>query len=445
MNQPLERRSFLKKLGVSSAAAPFLAGLPGLDSLMANQVGGSKKRLIIMFSPNGTVPGEFWPEGEGADFTSKRILKPLAAFKDRMMVLKGVSNKIGGDGDRHMRGMSCLLTGTELFPGNIQGGSDTPAGWASGISIDQELKNFYQSQEATQTRFGSLQFGVAVPNRADPWTRMCYAGPNQPIAPVSDPKQMMERLYGKQQDPEALKSIVDGVSGDIQKVSAKLPPEDRKLLEEHLNLVREMEKELARSDADSELAHPVPEIDPKVELLNENTPQLSRMQIDLLVNAMANDMTRIGSLQFMRSVGQARMHWLGIEEGHHGLSHEPDNNGEAVEKLTKINEWFAAELAYLAQRLSDTPEPGADGSMLDNTLIVWLNELGKGNTHTLDDIPFVLIGGEKATGFTMGRKLQVPKQTAHNRLWLSIAHAMGHDIKSFGTSLYCEGGALSLT
>ena len=65
----------------------------------------------------------------------KRILKPLEPWKDRVNVLHGLSNRIGGDGDRHMRGMSCLLTGTELFPGNIQGGSDTPAGWASGISI----------------------------------------------------------------------------------------------------------------------------------------------------------------------------------------------------------------------------------------------------------------------------------------------------------------------
>jgi len=75
-----------------------------------------------------------------------------------------------------MRGIGCLLTGIELFPGNIQGGSDTPAGWASGISIDQELKNYFQSREDTRTRFGSLEFGVGVTDRADPWTRMSYGG-----------------------------------------------------------------------------------------------------------------------------------------------------------------------------------------------------------------------------------------------------------------------------
>ena len=137
-----------------------------------------------------------------------------------------------------------------------------------------------------------------------------------------------------------------------------------------MTLVRSLESELQRDDSDKELNHPVPEIDPDIELVNDNTPKISRMQIDLLVNAMANDMTRVGTLQFMRSVGQARMNWLGIKAGHHSLSHEPDKNKEAAENLIKINEWFAGELAYLTKRLSEIPEPGADGSMLDHTLIV---------------------------------------------------------------------------
>ena len=167
------------------------------------------------------------------------------------------------------------------------------------------------------------------------------------------------------------------------------------------------------------------------------------MQIDLLVNSMANDMTRVATLQFMRSVGQARMNWLGIKDGHHSLSHEPDKNEGAVENLIKINEWFAGELAYLTKRLSETPEPGSDGSMLDNTLVVWLNELGKGNSHTLDDIPFVLLGG-KAHGLKTGRSMKVDK-VSHNRLWLSVAQSMGHKLQTFGNEKYCAGGALSLS
>lgn len=438
------RRHFLQNLGLSTAAFPFLTGLPGLRA--ENAASKAKKRLIIMFSPNGTIPWEFWPEGEGhgADLKLKRILKPLEPFREQLLVLNGIHNKIQGDGDRHMRGMSCLLTGTRLNPGNIQGGSDSPAGWASGISIDQELKNLFQSREETKTRFGSLEFGVAVPNRADPWTRMCYAGDNQPVAPIDDPQQMLGRIYGQKKDKDSLTSILDDVREDLKRVSTNLGSEDRALLEQHLTLVRDLESELQAGNENTELAHPVPELDPDIELVNDNTPRISRMQIDLMVNAMANDMTRIATLQYMRSVGQARMSWLGVAEGHHELSHEPDDNAEAVEHLIKINEWFSGELAYLTKKLAETPEPGADGSMLDNTLVLWLNELGKGNSHTLDNIPFVMVGGARQTGFKMGRHVNF-KDAAHNRLLLSVAQAFGREGDSFGITKFCEGGPLNLS
>jgi hypothetical protein len=433
----IHRRQFLRQLGISTAALPFLAGLPSLTGAPLPQ---RRQRVVIMFSPNGTLPKEFWPEAEGP-LSLKSILAPLAPFKDRTLVLNGIYNRIRGDGDSHMRGMSCLLTCSELLPGNIRGGGGSPAGWASSISIDQEIKNFLQSRPETRTRFGSLELGVAVPDRADPWTRMSYAGGNQPVAPVDDPYQMFAKLYGKMKDRDSLVSILDDVREDLARVSAKLSARDKALLDQHVTLVRSLEKELASTDTDQKLAHPMPALDPSIELVNDNTPQISRMQIDLLVNALANDMTRVATLQYMRSVGQAQMRWLGIEEGHHSLSHEPDNNTAAYEKLKKINTWFAGELAYLAKRLAETPEPTGEGSMLDHTLIVWTNELGKGNSHTLDNIPCVIVGG--APGFKMGRSLKLDK-VAHNRLWMTVAKSMGHDLKTFGKAALCEGGALNL-
>jgi len=145
----------------------------------------------------------------------------------------------------------------------------------------------------------------------------------------------------------------------------------------------------------------------------------------------------------MRSVGQARMRWLDVDDGHHSLSHEPDNNEDAYAKLKRINEWFAGELAYLSKRLAETPEPNGDGSMLDHTQIVWLNELGKGNSHTLRDIPFVMIGG--GAGFQTNRALDFDG-VPHNRLWLALAHGLGHrELSVFGSERLCQDGALSLS
>ncbi len=435
------RRDFLTKLGVSAAAGNFLFALPSLG-WAASTV--RKQRLVFLFSPNGVIPKHFWPDQEGSDFELKRILQPLAPFKDQLLTLEGIDNKIRGDGDGHMRGIGCLLTGVELFPGDVQGGSDTPAGWSQGISIDQHLKNKLQADPSTQTRFGSLEFGVMVPDRADTWTRMCYAGPNQPVAPISDPYQMFDKLYGQSQNNEMLASVLDDLSEEFKKVQRIVSSEDRRILDEHIEMVRTVEKELkselANAKEHDDLAHAVPELPANVEEENDNMPQISRMQTDLLVNSFAADFARIGSIQITNSVGNGKMRWLDIDEGHHSLSHEPDSNEAAYEKLIKINTWYCEQLAYLAKRLSETPEPGGAGSLLDNTTIIWTNELGKGNSHTRNDIPFVLVGG--GLGYRTGRAMKFDS-VPHNRLLLSITEAMGHSEKTFGNPDHCAAGPLT--
>ena len=436
MSSYLSRREFAKSLGIASASVPFLLNL---GSVVRANSQATKQRLIVVFSPNGVIPPNFWPDEEGEDFSLKRIMAPLEPFKNRLLTLHGVSDKIRGDGDSHMRGMGCLLTGIELYPGNIQGGSDTPAGWASGISIDQEIKNYLQSKPETQTRFGSLEFGVGVPSRADTWTRMVYAGPNRPIAPIDQPQAMFNKLYGQRKDQDTVRSILDDLQADLAKLRSKVSQEDRRLLDEHEALVREFEKQLTPVSTES---HIVPEIDSKVEDSNDNIPTLTRQQMDLMLHAIQADFARIFTFQFTNSVGQAKMRWLGIEEDHHGLSHEPDSNEQAVEKLTKINIWYCEQIAYLAQKLAEIPEPGGNGSLLDNTTILWTNELGKGNSHTLENIPFVLIGG--GLGFRTGRSLKY-KSTPHNRLLMSLAHGFGHQIGRFGNENYCNEGPLALS
>ncbi len=435
------RRRFLRDLGAGAAAIPFLAGLPGLR---AQDAPARRRRLVIVFTPNGTLPDEFWPDETGPDkpLALKPMLSALEPFRERILMLKGVHNRVRGDGDNHMRGMSCLLTGIELSPGNIQGGSDSPAGWPRGISIDQEIRNHLQSREETRTRFGSLEFGVAVPERADPWTRMCYAGADRPVAPENDPRRMFAKLYGGARARGDVASVLDGIQRDLRRVAGALGAEDRRLLARHEENVRQMEKDIAAAEKQGALVHPPPAVDPEIELVNDRTPDVSRMQIDLLVNALANDMARVASLQYMRSVGSARLTWLGIQDGHHGLSHEPDANADAQDKLRRINAWFAGELAYLAKRMDEIPEPGeGGGTLLDHTLIVWVNELGKGNNHTLDNIPFLLLGG--GAGFRMNRCLGL--DAPHNRLWLAVAHAMGHEeLKTFGAERFCAKGPVEL-
>ena len=432
------RRDFLRRLGLSAAALPLLGGLATLGA--AEPAGGRRSRVIFVFSPNGVVPPAFWPDEEGANFTLKPILKPLEPFKGKMLTLKGVNNRVRGDGDSHMRGMSCLLTGIELFPGNIMGGGGAPAGWASGPSVDQVIRTHLQGNAATKTRHGSLEIGVAVGNRADPWTRWSYAGANQPVAPISSPYELFDKLYGSMKEGENLGSVLDGLKDDLAKVATAVDKGDRGLLDQHTTALRELERGLQESRAQSALKVPHPP-EAGVPLDNDSIPQITRLQTELLISAFQNDLARVSTFQFTNSVGGARMKWIGIEEGHHALSHDPDLNKGSVEKLTKINTWFAEQIAFLAKRLQETPEPDGNGNMLDHTTIVWTNELGKGNSLTHEDIPWVLIGG--GLGFKAGRALKFNK-TPHNRLLMAIAQGFGHPMKTFGNPSLCEGGALKL-
>ena len=441
MKKKIQRRELLKGAGALALAFPGLSSWAGLTWMMPNRSLQSKKRLVIMFSPNGMVREGFWPKTEGPDFEMDQVLKPLESFREKMLLVKGVCNKVRGDGDNHMRGMSCLLTGNELLPGNIQGGSHTPAGWASGISIDQEIKNFLQSNEETKTRFGSLEFGVNVPNKANPWTRMVYSGPNQPIAPISNPYQMFDKMYGKIRDRENLLSVLDLVQSDIEATKSAVDPRDLKLLDSHKSIVQQMGNDLKNNLQAKKYTAPPIELPKNIADNDDNMPELAKMQIDLMVNGFVNDLNRTATLQFTNSVGNAKMRFLDVNEGHHQLSHNPDSNKDTQEKLRRINTWYAEQMAYLCQKLEETKEPGTDQSMLDNTMVVWTNELGHGNSHSLNNLPWVMVGG--GFGFEMGR-YTIAKNTSTTRLWLAIAHAMGHPIDTFGLAELCKDGPVKL-
>jgi hypothetical protein len=251
-----------------------------------------------------------------------------------------------------MRGMSCLLTGIELFPGNIQGGSDTPAGWASGPSIDQELRQFLQGAP-TRTRW-ILELGVAVPNRADPWTRWTYAGPNNP-SPRERSYQVFERLYGQLEDRR--RSAASSTMSAMTHASRPTSPEDRELLERLPRSSASSSGTRTRRRVRAEPRGAPPR--PGAGTDNDDMPRVSAMQADLLVNAFANDMARVASLQYTSSVGQARLRWLGIDEGHHSLSHDPDLNEGSQEKLVKINVWFANSWPPWPVSSTACPNPAA--------------------------------------------------------------------------------------
>lgn len=438
MRTDISRRHFLQGLGAASVALPLL---PSLGYAQNTQY---PKRLVFFYSANGTVPFRWVPSGTENNWQLSEILEPLQSHKDDLLVLEGVDMRVTsrGPGAAHQRGMGAILTGRPLNDGDFGGGGGATSGWASGISIDQEIAN----QRNDGTKFHSLQLGVRATGGANRQT-MIYAGDDQPILPDNDPYNVFERLFADiDADPFDLErirarrqSVLDYVKSDLTRINAKVSAQDRARLDSHFESVRRIEERLTNPEDVYTCEAPVmgQQIDP---LRQENFQDVARLQMDLLVNSLACDLTRVATLQFSRATSGQRFDWLGFTDSHHELSHEGDGNDSAQDRLVAINQWHAEQLSYLLDQMKAIPE--GDGTLLDNSVVVWVNSLGKGNSHTRNDVPIVMAGSCQGY-FNTGRFLEYGDEP-HNNLLVSLANAMDVNINTFGDPDFCTGPIANL-
>jgi hypothetical protein len=425
-NRGFSRRSFFTGAGVTIAAAPFV---PLMQSRAAD---GVPLRLVLAFSPNGTIRESWLPSGSETDFTLGPILAPLEAHKNDIVVIDGLKFNGGGAGNNHMSGPSKFTCGTGLLSGTeFGGGGDATSGWGAGTSIDQAYAGFAGQDNA----FGSLELGVRI-SSANPRTRLSYAGPNQPLPTESDPAAVFDRLFAEFGESQAdiaqrkaeRHSVIDVVKAQLERIEDEVAAADRLKIEAHLDGIRSIETRLdLEGSFGASCTTPVlgPALDP---MATENYPAVTRLQIDLLTMAFACDLTRAATFMWSGSTSGQTFPWIGVETSHHDLSHEGDSNTGAKNDIVAIDTWYAGEFAYLLDALAAIPE--GDGTMLDNTIVVWGNELGKGNSHTHTQIPIVLAGGRNA-GIALGRFLQFD-DVANNRLLVSVLNYLGMDVDTYG-------------
>ena len=434
------RRGLLKMAGLSAAAG---LSLPLLRPLAASAGETTPKRLVVIFTANGTLREHFWPGG--TDLTAGRILEPLRAFRDRMLLLKGLNmeSRAAGPGNGHTKGMGHILTGAPLLEGDLVDGMGRPSGYAGGISVDQRIAGHIGGE----SRIGSLVLGVRVRIPATPVrARLSYRAANEPLVPNDDPYSVASLVFGEAgaTREELLatwarrESILDHATAELNDVRARVGTDDRLRIDAHLQSVRELERTLAPDATVCDAPMLEGGVDPAAE---GAYPRVSRMQMDLITSAFRCDVSRVASVLYSSSQSGQRYPWLGVNENHHTLSHEPDSNTTARNKLLDINRWHAGEIAYLLEQLGSFNDP--DGtSLLDNTLVVWCNEMGTGNSHSSDDLPFVLAGG--GAGFRMGRQIDYGGRP-HNDLLVSLCNAYGIETDTFGDDRFCNGPLDRLT
>lgn len=428
------RRSLLKGTLASVVGLPWLESFGMRQSKAQDEI---PRRFVAMFSANGTIYDQWLPQGGETDFELSPILAPLEAHKGDLVIVEGLTQQ-GGGGDGHQNGMGGMLTGAELLPGRFAGQGSAPAGWSEGPSVDQRIAQVISEG----TTFRSLELGVQT-GAADNWGRMCYAGRNQPLAPRENPRGVFDDVFGfalLDPDEQAKRtargeSILDYVRTEFEGLADEVSASDKQRLDLHLTYLRDVERRLAQQALSLDQCS-LPERPPEVDETNDAFPDTGELMLDLLVLALACGRTNVASLQWSRSVSMVRFTWLGIDRGHHELSHLPDSDDEAQADLVRINTWYAERFAGLIDRLKRY-EVG-DGTLFDQSLLLWSNELGKGNIHSREKAPYVLAGSAGGALGT-GRFLRYPAATPHNNLLLSLLHTLGIEDSSFGNPDWCTG------
>jgi hypothetical protein len=462
----MRRRMFLRGACGAAVALPFLESLNWRRFKTARAAEPGGKRLVVFFTCNGVNMDLFFPKTPGALTASSlagTTLEPLAGHAGRLLIPRGmhmVPKGWGQDpdtpGDDHAKGMGHKLTAQGLHP-------DTH--FALGISIDQ-----FAAQQLNPD--GAPSMTLSVGWRASNWLgHISYSGPNTPVTPEGNPWLTYQDLMGLGGLDEALKmqiaarrqSVLDLVEEEFKALKAKdLSQADRTKLELHADSIRDLEVGMVGNGIiecalDPARAAEIQAIDPDSVLSDAQFKTVGQMQLDILAMAIACGATNVATIQWGSGAGGPIYKWDGMnhEYNHHKLSHgntKDDDSGEEVagylDMIAEIDRWHAEQFRYLLDRLAGYTE--GDATVLDNSAVVWLNELSDGKAHSYLDLP-VIIAGSAGGYLKQGRYIDLINgqdpwvQThPHNRLLITLLNAVGctdggAPITKFGRAGLAEG------
>ncbi|MEM7160562.1 MAG: DUF1552 domain-containing protein [Myxococcota bacterium] len=436
------RRRFLR------AGASLTIGLPWLASLTRParaEPGEFPRRVVFLIGSCGVVADDWFPDQTGTDFTLPYSLEPLQAYQDRMLVLKGLENASARNqsGNPHTKAGSHTLTGARHIPGQFNGGGG--GGFSTRISIDQELAQ----QPGNTSPVASLLTGVNIgagDNGETPRGRFSYLGHNMPVAPSGDPQQVFNQLSGftggslPGEDPDAIlrlraerRSILDLAMDDIHELEPSLSAVDRQRLDHHLTHLRALEQSIANLPDPDDVSQACAEFDDPGS--SDGIEDGTRKMLELTAFALRCDITRVATFQWAGAQSSLRYGFLeGVpDERHHGISH---NDGNAYNTpMRQIARFHAEQTAVLADLLDAAPE--GEGTLLDNTIIVHLNTLGRGNNHSFSDIPVLTVSGS-GSGLDVGRSLQLQDRSL-NDFYITLGRALGVNMTTFGDPEHVQG------
>ena len=436
----LPRRTFLRGMG-TAVALPVLDAMT--PALARAQTGQAPVRMAFVYVPNGMDMRNWNPDYEGPLGALPPTLQPLDAFRRDITLLGNLTHNTGralldGAGD-HGRCSGSYLTGVQVK----KSVSDIRAS----VSCDQLVANGI----GRQTRFPSLEVGLEDARQAGDCdsgyscaytNNLAWRSETQPLPPLLDPRALFERLFGDGAELTSAararrllyrRSILDFVTDDTRALRGALGPTDQRKLDEYLSSIRSIEGQLRHAAEENARVEPGME---KPFGVPSDFAEHFRLMTDMITVAFQADLTRVVTFLVTREGTSRAYREIGIPDGHHPLTHHR-NIVDQMDKVAQINRYHVEQFATWVAKLKAAPE--GDGSVLDNSMIVYGAGLSDGNRHTHHDLPTLIAG--RAGGFIKpGRRIVYRKETPMCNLFLTMMDRMGTHLEHFGDSTgYLEG------
>jgi hypothetical protein len=446
----LARRTMLQAMG-ATVALPFLESmLPAMTPQSRSAAAKPKVRLACMEMVHGSAGStnygltkNMWaPAQTGREFDlAPSSLLPLEPWKDYLTIISNTDlrpaeawelHEVGGD---HFRSSAVFLT--QSHPRQTQG-SDVYAG----ISFDQ----IYAEKYGQDTPLPSLQLSIESVDQAGgcEYGYSCvytdtisWATATKPLPMVRDPRNVFDQLFGhgnteedRQERRATDRSILDLLSHQVSRVKSKVGATDRSKIDDYMESIREIERRIQRIEqrnSNGEVRHlPTAPIG-----VPDNWEEHVKLMLDLQVLAFAGDITRVTSFKLSRDANGRTFPESGVTAGFHGASHHGENE-QRISQFYQINKYHVSMVPYFMEKLKNIPD--ADGTLLDNTLIVYGSPMGDSNLHNHKRVP-IFLGGHAGGAIKGHVHVKEADGTPMANVFLTLLHRLGlTDYQTFGDS-----------
>jgi Protein of unknown function (DUF1552) len=425
----LSRRTVLRGAGVA-VALPLLDAMIPAHTAFSKTAAAPKLRMTFVYFPHGAVMDKWTPKKEGADFDLPQIIAPLKPFQKQLTIISGLENRPAIAAPVHAvtpgTWLGCVAPRISHDP---LGGTTADQIAAQHIGQSTSLPSL---EVATEERGGE---GSCDRNYGCSYGKtISFRDPSTPLPMEHNPRKLFQQLFGQGDTAEeriALTredlSILDLVRADARDLSRLLDAHDRAQLDDYLTTVREIERRVAQI-ASRDLS--------KVNLpdapsgIPSHFDEHIRLMFDMIALAYQANLTRVASYMMAAEVSNQPYTFIGISDAFHPLSHHA-NNPQKLDRLAKLQTWHTAEFAKFLKKLSDLPD--GEGSMLDNSIILYGSNMSDSNLHNHYPLPTAVVGG--GAGRLRGNQhLRYADKTPIANVHLTLLDRAGVDIEKFGDS-----------